>query len=92
MINDSAQNACCGTVPEHMRVLAKLIDSVLNPDDEIRNGFMLLMFPFSESGGSHRPGCYLSNTVREDMLAAMKEFIARAEGRYSDMDGTGAPV
>jgi hypothetical protein len=28
----------------------------------------------------------ISNALREDMLAAMKEFIARKEGRFEEID------
>jgi hypothetical protein len=43
-------------------------------------GFALLMFGLAgdEKGRMN----YISSANREDMLAAMKEFIARAEGRY----------
>lgn len=45
-----------------------------------RYGFALLMFALGE-GEDHRMN-YVSNCDRADMLASMKEFIARAEGRY----------
>jgi hypothetical protein len=40
-------------------------------------GFALLVFDFNQSGRMN----YLSNAARPEMLAAMKEFIANAEGR-----------
>lgn len=40
-------------------------------------GFALLVFEFGDSGRMN----YVSNARREDMIAAMKEFIANAEGR-----------
>lgn len=45
-------------------------------------GFALFVFPFGE-GESHRIN-YISNAQRADMLATLKEFIARAEGRYAE--------
>ena len=44
-----------------------------------------LVFPFGQPNGKHRAN-YLSNANREDMLATMKEFIARAEGRYVEAE------
>lgn len=47
-----------------------------------KNGFVLLAFEFGEP----ETGLvnYISNAHRADMLAAMKAFIARAEGRMID--------
>lgn len=49
-------------------------------------GFALLMFGLS--GAEDMRMNYIANVDREDMLAAMKEFIARNEGRYMDVDFT----
>jgi hypothetical protein len=43
-------------------------------------GFALLMFGVKGDESSRMN--YISNCDREDMLAAMKEFIARNEGTY----------
>lgn len=43
-------------------------------------GFALFVFRFGQGSG-HRIS-YISNAERADMLATLKEFIARAEGRY----------
>ena len=43
-------------------------------------GFALLVFPLGENDGRMN---YICNCEREDMLTAMKEFIARNEGRYA---------
>lgn len=43
-------------------------------------GFALLVFSFGDFGRMN----YISNAERPDMLAALKEFIARAEGRFVD--------
>lgn len=40
-------------------------------------GFNLLIFNFGEGGATF----YISNAQRADMLKAMKEFIAKQEGR-----------
>lgn len=58
------------------RVIAQAMKETVGPD----YGFALLMFGLAgdEKGRMN----YLCNCNREDMLAAMKEFIARAEGRY----------
>lgn len=49
-------------------------------DCDTNYGFALLVFPFGH-GADHRIN-YISNANREDMLATMKEFIARVEGRH----------
>ena len=65
-----------------MREIAVFIDQYFNGDVRPKaTGFALLVFPFGQPDGDHRAN-YLSNADREDMLATMKEFIARAEGRY----------
>ena len=76
-------------VQEHLRramnILGGMIDNAINPDGVKRNGFALLAFPFGQPDDEHWAN-YISitNANREDMLATMKEFIARAEGRYHD--------
>ncbi|HEV7371248.1 hypothetical protein [Arenibaculum sp.] len=66
-----------------MQALAKAIDKVVKP-----YGFALLVFPFgaADSEGEHRMN-YISNARREEMLVAMKEFIAAHEGRTHDAPG-----
>lgn len=54
-----------------MNKLAKRLDKWLGG-----LGFALLVFKFGEPDRCN----YISNAKREDMLIAMKEFIARAEG------------
>jgi hypothetical protein len=41
-------------------------------------GFALFIFPFDGESGRMN---YISNAEREDMLVALKEFIANNEGR-----------
>jgi hypothetical protein len=45
-------------------------------------GFALLMFGLT--GNESNRMNYICNCNREDMLASMKEFIARNEGRYEE--------
>jgi hypothetical protein len=59
--------------------LAKKLDRIFNGEDRPRKvGFALLVFEFGrqENGRVN----YISNANRADMLTAMKEYIARAEG------------
>lgn len=44
-------------------------------------GFALLVFPLNDQGGFMN---YISNAQRDDMLTAMREFIATSEGRAFD--------
>jgi hypothetical protein len=56
---------------------------LLNGDREPKkDGFALFIFPF----GSEPGNCinYIFNGRREDMILAMKEWLARAEGRAID--------
>ena len=48
-------------------------------------GFALLIFDFNTDDGRVN---YISNARREDMITAMKEFIARNEGMDVDMPRT----
>lgn len=66
-----------------MNEIAKVLASAMNDatkDTGHRYGFALLMFGL-EGDESTRMN-YISNARREDMLAALKEFIARNEGTY----------
>lgn len=72
-----------------MNDIGKIIGGAINPDGVRRYGFALLVFPFGEPNDGHRLN-YISNADREDMLATMKEFIARAEGRYVEPTQPGA--
>ena len=61
---------------EIMNNIAKLLSKIFKP-----YGFSLLVFPFAQNDKGNGRMNYISNANREDMLAAMKEFIANAEGR-----------
>lgn len=61
---------------KQMNQLAELIDSV-TPEGM---GFCLLMFEMNNTKGDGRMN-YISNANRESMVLALKEFVARNEGR-----------
>ena len=61
-----------------------LKETVKNTGEEY--GFALLMF--GTKGDESSRMNYVSNCQREDMLVALKEFIARNEGRYEEFDFT----
>lgn len=70
---------------EVMNKVGGTIDSILNDGkkgNDREHGFALLVFPFKNSSDPRMN--YISNAIREDMLVAMKEFIARAEGTYKE--------
>lgn len=63
---------------EQMNALAKLINTMFEGA-----GFALLIFDKTDPARAN----YISNAQREDMLVAMKEFIARNEGRVPPETG-----
>lgn len=73
-----------------MRNLARALDTALNgPDkgDARKVGFALLTYDFGEDiKGTGRVN-YVGNGEREDVLIALKELIARWEGRYVEAGG-----
>ncbi|MBP0634880.1 hypothetical protein [Cupriavidus sp. AcVe19-6a] len=60
---------------EMMNVLASVLADQLQP-----SGFALLVFDCEDPGRVN----YISNCSRQDMIAAMQEFLARNEGRLHD--------
>jgi len=69
---------------EFINKIGRAINKFLNPNpNEKKYGFSILMFKFGEPNQFDRMN-YLSNANREDMIASMKEFIARNEGTYID--------
>lgn len=68
---------------EQMNALAAALDEMLNgPKLPVRNrkyGFALFTFEFGKTEGGRVN--YISNAGREDMLVAVREWLARAEGR-----------
>lgn len=66
---------------EMMNALAATLDEIFNGEERPgKVGFVLLTFNFGQTQGGRVN--YISNANRADMRAAMREFIARAEGRY----------
>jgi hypothetical protein len=57
--------------------IGKIIGGTLPPGW----GFALLVFPFVEGDGRMN---YISNAERGDMLTALKELVARMEGRMHE--------
>jgi hypothetical protein len=69
-----------------MNVLAASLDEFFNGKrgGPKTVGFALLTFEFGEIKDGQVN--YISNADRPDMIAAMHEFLARAEGRYVEPD------
>lgn len=71
-----------------MNALAHGIDDILNPrtssDGAPRLGFILLVAEFGKIDGGRVN--YISNGKRDDMLAMLREYLARAEGRVVETD------
>ena len=62
-----------------MNGLATGLDEIFNgpaPRTNKANGFILMVFPFSDHGGRCN---YISNANREDVIVMLKEQIARFE-------------
>lgn len=68
---------------EAMQVLAETVDDYLNGKRRPRRvGFAIFVFPFDQPHGARTN--YVSNADRATMIAAMKEVVARFEGRGHD--------
>jgi hypothetical protein len=69
-----------------MNAMARGIDAALNgeidPDNPPKYGFILLVAEFGKIDNGRVN--YISNGQRSDMLAMMREYLARAEGRYAE--------
>lgn len=66
-----------------MNELAEYLDRTFNGSTkrgERKWGFALLVFPFGNIEGTGRVH-YIGNSERSDMLVALKELVARWEGR-----------
>ena len=71
---------------EQMTAIARGLDDFLNGEakgDARHTGFVLMVFPFNELGPEGQRRCnYMSNGAdRKDIVALMKEMIARFEGQ-----------
>ncbi len=67
-----------------MQRLASTVDGMLRKKFKRKIGFTILLFELNEFSGGRVN--YISNADRADMIAAMKEWIARQEGRYVEPD------
>lgn len=77
---------------EQMTALCHAIDEILNGKEELKKvGFALLMFDFGETPTSNRIN-YMSNSGRKEMLCALKELVARWEGRHIEETQTPIPT
>lgn len=65
---------------EALNNVAKFLDEGLNPGTKKEVAFALLIFPFGERIDSRVS--YISNGSREEMICALREFLARLEGRH----------
>lgn len=73
---------------KQMNALAQQLDRFFNGEKTPKKvGFVLLIAEFGVIEGGRVN--YISNADRADMLAMMKEYIARAEGRYAAEAGHG---
>lgn len=70
---------------EGMDAIARGLDEAFNGAGPKKIGFVLLMAEFGKIDGGRVN--YISNGDRTDMIAMLKEWLARAEGRYSDQAG-----
>lgn len=68
-----------------MQMLAEALDEALNGKVRPKKvGFALLTYNFGEEiEGTGRVN-YIGNGKREDVLVALKELLARWEGRYQE--------
>ncbi len=65
--------------------IARTIDRILNGDRRPKQfGFALFIFEFGKTEGGRVN--YVSNADRPDMLVAVREWLARAEGRVAETE------
>lgn len=62
-----------------MQGLARTVDALITGATDQRLGFALLVFDLDGTEGSRTN--YVGNCDRKDMLAALKEVVARWEGQ-----------
>lgn len=80
---------------DFMRAVASGLDDVFNKGwregGERKIGFVLLTYEFGEHiEGTNRVN-YIGNGARPDVLVALKEVIARWEGKYVETPQEGKP-
>lgn len=76
---------------QQMNKLARTIDEFFNgkrkPNRQPKVGFILLTAEFGKIEGGRVN--YISNGERADMIAMLREYLARVEGRYVETDDAG---
>ena len=73
---------------QDMQAIAVTLDKHLNGSGgERRIGFAVFVFEFGRTEGGRVN--YVSNAARPEMITAVKEWLARAEGRYAEGGGHG---
>lgn len=85
MSDDAIQPEFHGTMNQVAAALDDCFNGKPQPGRKKQVGFVLLTFNFGDNAHVN----YISNADRKDMIAAMKEFIARAEGMYFGKGGNG---
>lgn len=68
---------------EQMNRLAGILDKYFNDNPEDKKIMFCVLVAEADNYGGGRVN-YISNAKRDDMIAVMKEYIARVEGRYTD--------
>ncbi len=74
-------------VARHVALMTKLgalLDRAFNGNakgEDRKNGFILIIFPFSDTTEDERRANYVSNASRDDVLVMLKEQVARFEGQ-----------
>ncbi len=67
-----------------MNKLGVLLDRAFNGNEQgedRKNGFILIVFPFSEATEDEPRANYVSNASRDDVVIMLKEQVARFEGQ-----------
>jgi hypothetical protein len=74
---------------QKMQAVGQALDDTFNPNNAMpkQTGFVLLVFPFGDAQSGRIN--YLSNGVRQDVVTAMKELLARFEGRHPEETQSG---
>ena len=71
---------------ETLNAIASGLDNVLNGKDRRKKlGFALFVFEFGDVDANRVN--YISNADRPEMLTAVREWLARAEGRVIEPSG-----
>lgn len=66
---------------EQMHSIMTVLDELFNPPGlPKQTGVTLLIFPFGDGQNGERIN-YMSNANRKDMIASMRELLAKWEGR-----------